>query len=1187
MKILQLNLLAYGPFTDTVIDFTKGDGSFHIIYGPNEAGKSSALRGLKNMLYGIPRRSTDNFIHPHPQMRIGGTIQSARGDILKFVRRKGIRGTLRFPDDGDIIEESVLTRYLNGVDEDLFITMFGIDHGDLVHGGEEIIRGKGNMGQLIFAAGSGLSRLRKVQEQLKSEADALFKPAAKKPKINENISALNKNRKNLREAQLPGQQWESHDKGLRLAQEKKKEIVNELEEKKSSLHYLKRVQQSLPIIAKRKQLINELKIYEKAILLPEKFSKSRSNRIASLNSMEKERLQASGSKKDVENELSTLKVPKDLLDRSAEIEELHRDIGSQLKGEKNRLKLQTRLNLLQKETKDILSLLGDDLKIEDAYKLRIKVVEASRIKTLGRGYDKTKTRLETAEETIPKLASALATAKTRLKESGIIHDIGPLKDSLRRADDYKVLEKQYIVEQSKIKIELKTLEIELGRQTIWHGSVKELESLSVPEADIINIFENKIGESELKIARLKDEFLNLEKNLGDAEKQISELNLKQEVPTEKDLAEAREKRDKGWHFILSILNNRSDSSEKNDDYIADYIVDYIADYIADYIKKTPPAKTLADAFEISLKKADEISDRLRREADRVTAKVKLIVDQESFKIQIDQIKNRIKAALEEKRKIEKEWAVLWEPAKISPKTPKEMRIWGESYRILAQKGKDIRERKARGDKLKTEIDHHVKILNRCIKKIAGVNIGEIKRLTDLIEEGKKIIEYENDLQKNKKHLEKENIRLNQELEQAQARVDSTRGELLKWGKNWKEALLPLGLDPSAHPDDASAVMTEHHNLFEQLKKIDALKEEINAIGLDKEKFCEKVDRIVNAVAKNMAAFLPQEASRKLNDRLSMARASFSKEETLLGQLKKDKDRIAKANVKISEIKSQLSQMCQDAGCERYEELAEAENRSKIRRELENGIKELGERLHPLSGGSLIDDFIKDALMVGPDTLEGKICLLEEEIEKCDHKKSKLDQTIGSERTELDKMDGSARAAGLAEESQILMGRLEKDAQEYSRLKIAAKILNMGIERYQEKSQGPILKRASSLFKLITKGSFEGIRAEFDDNGIPVIVGVRPGKGQIVGVEGMSDGSADQLYLALRLSGLQDYLEKNEPVPFIIDDILIKFDDARAIAALQVLAQISQQTQVIFFTHHTHLLRLVEKNIDDSIFVQHL
>ena len=47
MKIIQLNLLAFGHFTDTHIDLSNGEEGFHIIYGPNEAGKSSALRALQ------------------------------------------------------------------------------------------------------------------------------------------------------------------------------------------------------------------------------------------------------------------------------------------------------------------------------------------------------------------------------------------------------------------------------------------------------------------------------------------------------------------------------------------------------------------------------------------------------------------------------------------------------------------------------------------------------------------------------------------------------------------------------------------------------------------------------------------------------------------------------------------------------------------------------------------------------------------------------------------------------------------------------------------------------------------------------------------------------------------------------------------------------------------------------------
>ena len=75
---------------------------------------------------------------------------------------------------------------------------------------------------------------------------------------------------------------------------------------------------------------------------------------------------------------------------------------------------------------------------------------------------------------------------------------------------------------------------------------------------------------------------------------------------------------------------------------------------------------------------------------------------------------------------------------------------------------------------------------------------------------------------------------------------------------------------------------------------------------------------------------------------------------------------------------------------------------------------------------------------------------------------------------------------------------------------------------------------------------------------------------------MSDGTLDQLYLSLRLATLEKYLETNEPMPFIVDDILIRFDDDRARATLEVLADLSEKTQVLFFTHHARLVELSSK-----------
>ncbi|MDZ7579069.1 MAG: AAA family ATPase [Deltaproteobacteria bacterium] len=106
MRIDALRLIAYGPFTDVVLDLSGGREGFHLVYGLNEAGKSSALRALRHMLYGIPERSTDNFIHPFAKMRIGVTIRNRNGDAFEYIRRKGRSHTLRAADDTAVVEEA-------------------------------------------------------------------------------------------------------------------------------------------------------------------------------------------------------------------------------------------------------------------------------------------------------------------------------------------------------------------------------------------------------------------------------------------------------------------------------------------------------------------------------------------------------------------------------------------------------------------------------------------------------------------------------------------------------------------------------------------------------------------------------------------------------------------------------------------------------------------------------------------------------------------------------------------------------------------------------------------------------------------------------------------------------------------------------------------------------------------------
>jgi len=136
--------------------------------------------------------------------------------------------------------------------------------------------------------------------------------------------------------------------------------------------------------------------------------------------------------------------------------------------------------------------------------------------------------------------------------------------------------------------------------------------------------------------------------------------------------------------------------------------------------------------------------------------------------------------------------------------------------------------------------------------------------------------------------------------------------------------------------------------------------------------------------------------------------------------------------------------------------------------------------------------------------------------------------------------------------------------------LAARILRDEIERYRKENQGPLLKRASEHFSSLTQGSFKELRTDFTDNDEPVLAGIRP-NGERVHVEGMSSGTRDQLYLALRLAALEKYMESSEPMPFIVDDILVHFDDDRSKATLAVLAELTKKTQVILFTHHSRVV----------------
>ena len=272
MRIDRLDLTAYGPFTDKSLDLSDGSPGLHLIYGDNEAGKSTSLRALIAWLFGIRSNKNDNYLHSNPQLRIGGKLRLSSGENIEFVRRKGTKGTILEPGTDTALDDSVLLPYLpSGIDENLFKKLYGIDHGRLVAGGLELLNQSGDIGQALFSAAVGTASLREILSELQNSAAELFKPQAPTKYVNQSILKFKEAQKLIRDSSLNVAEWKRLQKELAdilSTIRKVEENINGKNKEKSRLDRLNRVKGAL---AERHGVMIRIKELGNALLLPEDF----------------------------------------------------------------------------------------------------------------------------------------------------------------------------------------------------------------------------------------------------------------------------------------------------------------------------------------------------------------------------------------------------------------------------------------------------------------------------------------------------------------------------------------------------------------------------------------------------------------------------------------------------------------------------------------------------------------------------------------------------------------------------------------------------------------------------------------------------------------------------------------------------------------------------------------------------
>ena len=141
------------------------------------------------------------------------------------------------------------------------------------------------------------------------------------------------------------------------------------------------------------------------------------------------------------------------------------------------------------------------------------------------------------------------------------------------------------------------------------------------------------------------------------------------------------------------------------------------------------------------------------------------------------------------------------------------------------------------------------------------------------------------------------------------------------------------------------------------------------------------------------------------------------------------------------------------------------------------------------------------------------------------------------------------------------------------LHAAAGLLRTALEAERVATGSATVARIGAAFRALTGGAHAGVTVQDEGNEQVMVALDADGRGIKDIAKELSEGTRDQLFLALRLVALEDYVAANPALPFIADDVLQTFDDERAVAALHALLALSAHVQVIVFTHHPHVQAL--------------
>ena len=1282
MKIRQLHINRFGHFNECDLVFP-GDG-LQVIYGPNEAGKTTLLEFLRGLLFDFPSRTPYDFGDKGDMAGVA-QLELRDGRSVELRRRKGNKDKVAIKVDGQPtdLDDAGWLRLLDHADRGLFesVFAFGLDQ---LSQGEATLKHESLQSALFGGSLGGNNSPDKVVAELTRQADDLFKKSGSKPAINVLLADLKKLAKEIKDQSLRPEKFHEAEAAVTKAAERAKGLhdqVDQLRREHSKIE--KRVRawskwwelqqrrsersalgDGIPNVGWDQRRFaapahHELVATANGGPTPEAGLTHRTRipadarqRFQSLSkdlkSLADEQTKRTAEAEQLEPSLAALKLNPGAVSYRAEIKsclELRQSFieAKEQLPERQRQREAMKL-LIDRELVELRpGWTHDDLR---AFSVDVATrAEISQSSDERRERATSQTKLTAKRDTD---AANLDRAQDDLAEIGPSRDVTALTAVLADEADFVANRKQA----DATRADLAKLERKLATQCRkltppMPAATVAPQELPVPRAETVSDFETRFTDlrEQLRIERTSFEEDAAEQN--EIERTLATAMSSRVVPSLDERDAARARRDAGWELVRqkyvagegadatidAWLNESSNSSSANtlgepggvsprtgtsDIPTASTLVREL----------TPPgspkqdAGALADGYEQAVRDADTIADQIYANANEVAEREGLRRQLATLALRLDQKRQRIADLERQQADLQTKWLALWQPCSFEPLAPDAMLAWLNDHEAACATISQREELLA----VQSQLAERITSFEQRLRSACGSNhtdtasgdaapgansvdvtlsgaaaapgllgvspsvvttknrgadaaplgIQDVDRVSDgddltvWLTSARQTVEEVKDQQRRAVELQKEVRRLDKLLAKYDADLQSLALREAAANAEWQVVLSRLNFPADWTAELAREVIDKLSATRVRLDGLPGEEARIAAMQSRITEFDQRVRSLCESLETELLRVPSELAIEKLAEQVDHAVEAQRRHDDLSHKLSAAREQAQSLNDRHTKLDAERVALFGLANAANEAEFLEVVTRAEKIVRLDSEIEQLQREVDLIRAGDDRDEFEASLAQSERAVLEGEQRDLAEQLRQQEQLKREADEAVGAARKELAQLDGSGVVASLNEDLARKRSLLAAEVDRYMPLVYARHLLNAAVSRFEKENQPEMIATVSRLLAQMTGGKY----VEFDrSGGGKQHVLIRRADGVERTPDQLSTGTREQLYLAIRLAYVLHYCEKNQPLPIIIDDVLVNFDEARTRQTLATLADVSRSAQVLFFTCHPHMVRL--------------